>query len=69
MRPQTPAALTAAAVLCLLTAMLLTGHGPLAGPSIIEVTERHGLNAGDVPVIISWVIGLAAIHRLHSKTR
>ncbi len=46
---------------CALTAMtllLLAGHGPWSGHVLVELTNRHGLNYGDLPILALWVIGL-----------
>ena len=47
-----------ACVLTGLTLMLLLGHGPWAGHELFAVSESHGLNSGDVPVLVAYVIGL-----------
>ena len=47
-----------AGVITALTLMLLAGHGPWAGRTVWQVTPRHGLNTGDVPVLAFWGIGM-----------
>ena len=56
------AALAALVACCLtfVTALLLAGHGPWAGRTILAVTFDHGLNTGDIPVLIAWAVGLVA---------
>lgn len=56
------AALAALAACCLtfVTALLLAGHGPWAGRTLLDVTFHHGLNTGDIPVLIAWAIGVTA---------
>lgn len=34
--------------------LLIAGHGPWAGRALITVDDVHGLNAGDVPVLLLW---------------
>lgn len=41
----------------LLTLLLIAGHGPWAGRVILRVSQDHGLNSGDVPVLGLWVLG------------
>ncbi len=47
-----------ALVLSVLTALLIAGHGPWAGQTLVEFTSRHGLNTGDVPVLVLWIVGM-----------
>ncbi len=35
---------------------LLAGHGPWSGPELLSLSPNHGLNLGDLPVIVVWVI-------------
>ena len=44
-------------ILTVLTLLLIAGHGPWAGHVIWELDEAHGLNSGDVPVLVLWVLG------------
>jgi hypothetical protein len=39
----------------MVTVMLLAGHGPWAGRPVLKLSERHGLNIGDVIPIAAWV--------------
>lgn len=43
---------------------LLAGHGPWAGRELVGFTGSHGLNVGDVPVIVTWLVGMACCWRL-----
>ncbi|WP_193609672.1 hypothetical protein [Nocardioides lijunqiniae] len=42
-----------------LTALLIAGHGPWAGRTLIAFSPRHGLNSGDVPILLTWAVGMA----------
>ena len=53
-----------AGVLTVLMVLLIAGHGPWAGHEIIEVTESHGVNDGDIPVLAAWLLGLLCCWRL-----
>ena len=57
------AALTALAVAALsaMTTLLLAGHGPWSGHLLWQITADHGLNTGDVPVLLCWLLGTAAV--------
>ena len=48
------------AVLTALTLLLIAGHGPWAGDPIVTLGKGRGLNAGDVPVLLGWAIGVGA---------
>lgn len=47
-----------ALVLSILTLLLIAGHGPWAGRTLFEVNNRHGLNTGDIPVLVLWLGGM-----------
>ncbi|NHC23852.1 hypothetical protein G6553_11795 [Nocardioides sp. IC4_145] len=53
-------AIVLAEVVSILCVLLIAGHGPWAGPVLLGLSEDHGLNAGDVPVLGLWLLGLAA---------
>jgi len=46
-------------VLTVLTLLLLAGHGPWAGRQLIAFNVYHGINTGDVPVILLWLTGMS----------
>ncbi len=50
-----------AGVLTVLMVLLIAGHGPWAGHEIMEVTENHGLNDGDIPVARRVAPGAAVL--------
>lgn len=50
-----------AVVLAGLTLLLLAGHGPWAGPKVISLTYNHGVNEGDIPVLIAWAVGTGCL--------
>lgn len=41
--------------------LLLTGDYSNDGPVLIEVTESHGLHAGDLFVLSGWAVAMAAL--------
>jgi hypothetical protein len=43
------------------TFLLLTGDYISDGPVVVTVTRSHGLHAGDVFVIVGWVVAMAAL--------
>ena len=53
-------ALVVAGVITVLAVLLIAGHGPWAGPTLVALSARHGLNVGDVPVLGLWLVGLGA---------
>lgn len=53
-------AIVLAEVVSILAVLLIAGHGPWAGPVLVAFSEDHGLNVGDVPVLLLWAAGLAA---------
>lgn len=40
----------------LVTLLLLAGHGPWSGRTIVSVTDVHGLNVGDLVPLGAWVV-------------
>ncbi|WP_043501687.1 hypothetical protein [Georgenia sp. SUBG003] len=45
---------------------ILAGHEPWAGHAVLVVGRGHGLNTGDVPVLVSWAAVLGwARHAWH----
>jgi hypothetical protein len=65
--PARAVAVLLALVLSLLTLLLLAGHGPWAGRTLIELGGRHGLNTGDIPVLLLWAVGMAGCVYLMSR--
>ncbi|WP_127479630.1 hypothetical protein [Nocardioides pantholopis] len=53
-------ALVAAAVMTMLMVLLVAGHGPWAGEVVWRLSPGRGVNAGDLPVFASWVVGMLA---------
>jgi len=51
-------------VLTGLTLASIAGHGPWAGDELVAVSERHGLNDGDIPILAAWAMGAACCWRL-----
>lgn len=49
-----------AGVVTALTLLLLAGHGPWSGRIVWQATPDHGLNTGDVPVLVFWGVGMLA---------
>ncbi|MDN4174496.1 hypothetical protein QWY28_16165 [Nocardioides sp. SOB77] len=52
--------LVLAGVLSVLTSLLIAGHGPWAGPTVLKLSPNHGLNLGDIPVLGLWALGMGA---------
>jgi hypothetical protein len=38
--------------------LVLAGHSRWAGHRIYRLNASHGLNSGDVPVLVLWVVGM-----------
>ncbi|GEP33620.1 hypothetical protein NSZ01_13880 [Nocardioides szechwanensis] len=51
-------AILLALVISLLALLLLAGHGPWSGRTLIDFGGRHGLNTGDLPVLLLWAVGM-----------
>ncbi|GAA4673106.1 hypothetical protein [Nocardioides nanhaiensis] len=65
-----PVVLLLAGVLTVLTLLLLAGHGPWAGETLWAINgTTHGLNDGDVPVLVAWAVGMAACAYLWREER
>lgn len=45
-------------VVSVLAVLLIAGHGPWAGRVLFTVGGGHGVNSGDVPVVLLWACGL-----------
>lgn len=59
-----------AGVLTVLTLLLLAGHGPWAGETLWTINgTSHGLNDGDVPVLLTWAVGMGACAYLWREER
>jgi hypothetical protein len=39
-----------------LTLLALAGHNPWTGRRVLEITENHGLHAGDVLPLGAWAV-------------
>lgn len=52
-------AILLALVISLLALLLLAGHGPWSGRTLVDFGGRHGLNTGDLPVLLLWSVGMA----------
>ncbi|MET0999754.1 MAG: hypothetical protein ABWX73_13635 [Marmoricola sp.] len=39
-------------------AAMVAGHHPWDGPELFGITETHGVNLGDLPVVAVWVAGI-----------
>ena len=64
MRQRGPIAVLLALVVSVLTVLLLAGHGPWAGETMLDFGGGHGLNTGDIPVLLLWVVGMAGCAHL-----
>ena len=43
------------------TALLLRGTYEFEGPVVLTLTYNHGLHAGDLLVLLGWVVSMAAV--------
>ncbi|SDO98265.1 hypothetical protein SAMN05660199_02923 [Klenkia soli] len=50
-----------ALVLTVFAVQLVTGPYETDGPVVLPVTYSHGLHAGDVPVLVGWVLAMVAL--------
>ena len=50
-----------AVVLTLLFAVSVAGHGPLAGRVLFTISPTHGVDEGDVPMALAWVLGMGCL--------
>ena len=46
------------AILTVFTAIILVARRPGMGRILFELTDSHGIHAGDVPVVGLWIVGL-----------
>lgn len=54
-------ALGVGGILTAFTFLLLTGRYSNDGPVVVELSESHGLHAGDLFVITGWAVGMVAL--------
>ena len=54
-------ALVVGAVLTVFAVLLLTGRYINDGPTLVALTDDHGLHAGDLFVIAGWVAAMTAL--------
>jgi hypothetical protein len=54
-------ALVVGAVLTLFAFLLLTGRYINDGPTLVRISEAHGLHAGDLLIIGGWVAAMASL--------
>jgi hypothetical protein len=50
-----------AAALSVLALRSVAGHDRLAGHTLISLTMDHGIDAGDLPVALVWVVGMVCL--------
>lgn len=65
--PARAVAVLLALVISVLTLLLLAGHGPWAGRTMVTFGKGHGLNTGDIPVLLLWALGMAGCGYLASR--
>lgn len=60
MRSRLPLALAA---LCLtaLAARAVAGHDLWAGRTLVSLTASHGIDSGDIPVMVIWLVGMGCL--------
>jgi hypothetical protein len=49
--------------------LVLAGHSRWAGHVIVRLDANHGLNSGDVPVLILWAVGMVCCWQLVREPR
>ena len=57
-----------AVLLSVFALTLMYGDGPGSGKVIWSPASEHGVNTGDVPIIVAWAIGLVACAVLFKRT-
>jgi hypothetical protein len=55
-------------VLTALALLLVRGDGPGSGEVLITLRGSHGVNSGDVPIVVLWVVGAAAAVLAHRRS-
>lgn len=65
--PSRAIAVGLALVISILTLLLIAGHGPWSGRTLIAFDPYHGLNSGDLVVIVLWAVGMAGCGYLVRK--
>ncbi len=50
-------------------AVMVAGHHPWDGPELFAISETHGVNLGDLPVVAVWVAGSGLSWRLWRRER
>ncbi|GAA4306942.1 hypothetical protein [Klenkia terrae] len=58
---RTAAGALVALVLSGFTALLLHGTYEFEGPVVLTLTYNHGLHAGDVLILLGWVVAIVAV--------
>ena len=46
------------AILTAFTGILLVARRPGMGRILVTIDEGHGIHAGDIPVVLLWVVGI-----------
>jgi hypothetical protein len=64
MRQRRFEALVVSLVLTAFAVVLLAGHSRWAGRELVSVLPSHGLNTGDIWVLLAWAGGVAVTLRL-----
>ncbi len=64
MRWRRLSSLVVAVVLTAFAVLLVAGHSRWSGREIVAFSATHGLNVGDVWVLVAWLVGLAMTLRL-----
>lgn len=39
--------------------LLVAGHSRFSGDTLLKVSPDHGLNGGDIPVLVLWLVSMA----------
>ncbi len=51
-------------VLTVLAVAAVAGHHRYAGRTLYSITENHGIDAGDVPIGLAWLVAMWCLVKL-----
>ena len=60
MRQRVPL-LLAATALSALALRAVAGHDAMAGRTLFSFSATHGIDVGDIPVMVIWLVGMLAL--------
>ena len=50
-----------AAIITMVSLVAVAGHGPFAGHVLLALTANHGIDEGDVPVALAWLVAMCCL--------